>query len=226
MNRALGAVTHRSVLAIAVPIMLSNVSEPLIGVVDTAVIGRLPEAYFIGAIAIGSLIFSFVYWGFGFLRLGTSGLAAQAYGSGDQRELTAVLFRALLVSRRLRSRPDRSRPADREGSRRIHPGLGRGRTPCGSLFPHPHLVGAVRAREFRRAGLADRPGPRRTGARPATLPEPLQYGARCAVRAALQHDIGRRGAGNADRRDQRRVPRICGDRSGAEAARPQARPRR
>ncbi|MDP9138733.1 MAG: MATE family efflux transporter [Pseudomonadota bacterium] len=98
MSRAPGAVTHRSVLAIAVPIMLSNVSEPLIGVVDTAVIGRLPEPYFIGAIAIGSLVFSFVYWGFGFLRLGTSGLAAQAYGAGDARELAAVLFRALLVA--------------------------------------------------------------------------------------------------------------------------------
>ncbi len=98
MSRGLGAVTHKSVLAIAVPIMLSNVSEPLIGVVDTAVIGRLPEPYFIGAIAIGSLIFSFLYWGFGFLRLGTSGLAAQAYGSGDERELAAVLFRALLVA--------------------------------------------------------------------------------------------------------------------------------
>jgi MATE family multidrug resistance protein len=98
MTRVSGVVTHRSVLAIAVPIMLSNVSEPLIGVVDTAVIGRLPEAYFIGAIAIGSLIFSFVYWGFGFLRLGTSGLAAQAYGAGDDRELAAVLIRALLVA--------------------------------------------------------------------------------------------------------------------------------
>jgi MATE family multidrug resistance protein len=93
-----GVITHRSVLAIAVPIMLANVSEPLIGVVDTAVIGRLPEPYFIGAIAIGSLVFSFVYWGFGFLRLGTSGLAAQAYGTGDERELAAVLVRALLVA--------------------------------------------------------------------------------------------------------------------------------
>ncbi len=62
-------VTHRSVLAIAVPIMLSNVSEPLIGVVNTAVIGQLPDPYYIGAIAVGALIFSFIFWGFGFLRL-------------------------------------------------------------------------------------------------------------------------------------------------------------
>lgn len=98
MTRAGSSVTHRQVLAIAIPIMLSNVSEPLIGIVDTAVIGRLPQAYYIGAIAIGSLIFGFVYWGFGFLRLGTSGLSAQAFGAGDERELTAVLGRALLIA--------------------------------------------------------------------------------------------------------------------------------
>jgi multidrug resistance protein, MATE family len=91
-------ITHRKVLAIAVPIMLSNVSQPLIGVVDTAVIGRLPEPYYIGAVAIASLIFSFLYWGFGFLRLGTSGLTAQAFGANDQREVAAVLCRALLVA--------------------------------------------------------------------------------------------------------------------------------
>lgn len=78
--------------------MLANVSQPLLGVVDTAVIGQLPEAHFIGAIAIGALIFSLVYWGFGFLRMGTSGIAAQAYGSGDGKELAAVLYRALLLA--------------------------------------------------------------------------------------------------------------------------------
>lgn len=62
MNRLAQPITHRSVLAVAVPIMLSNVSEPLIGVVNTAVVGRLPDAYYIGAIAVGALIFSFVFW--------------------------------------------------------------------------------------------------------------------------------------------------------------------
>lgn len=55
-------VSHRRVFAIALPIMLANVSQPLLGIVDTAVIGRLPEPYFIGAIALGALIFSFLYW--------------------------------------------------------------------------------------------------------------------------------------------------------------------
>jgi multidrug resistance protein, MATE family len=89
---------HRQVLTIAVPIMLSNVTEPLIGIVDTAVVGRLPDAYYIGAISLGALIFSFIYWGFGFLRLGTGGLTAQATGAGDRVELAAVLFRALALA--------------------------------------------------------------------------------------------------------------------------------
>jgi len=90
-------VTHRSVLVVAVPIMLSNVSEPLIGVVNTAVIGQLKEPYYIGAIAVGALIFSFLFWGFGFLRLSTGGLSAQALGAGDRTELVAVLIRALMI---------------------------------------------------------------------------------------------------------------------------------
>jgi multidrug resistance protein, MATE family len=91
-------ITHRSILAVAVPIMLSNVTEPMIGVVNTAVIGRLNEAYYIGAIAVGALIFSFVFWGFGFLRLSTGGYSAQAVGAGDREELVAVLMRALVIA--------------------------------------------------------------------------------------------------------------------------------
>jgi len=91
-------ISHRSVLTIALPIMLSNVTEPLIGVVNTTVIGQLPEAHYIGAIAIGSLIFSFLFWGFGFLRLSTGGLSAQAVGAGDSAEVTAVLLRALAIA--------------------------------------------------------------------------------------------------------------------------------
>src|SRR5262245_20457953 len=92
------ALTHRSVLAIAIPIMLSNVTEPLIGVVNTAVIGQLPEAYYTGAITVGAMIFNFIFWGFGFLRLGTGGLTSQATGAGDRAELVAVLFRALFIA--------------------------------------------------------------------------------------------------------------------------------
>ena len=90
--------THRGLLRIAAPVMLSNLSTPLIGLVDTAVVGRLPDAAYIGAAALGGLIFSFVFWGFGFLRMGTTGLAAQALGRGDQDEVCSALGRALLVA--------------------------------------------------------------------------------------------------------------------------------
>ncbi len=88
---------HRRVWRIAGPIMLSNVSTPLIGIVDTAVVGHLDHAYYIGAVAIGALIFSFLFWGFGFLRMGTTGLTAQARGAGDGELARATLLRALLL---------------------------------------------------------------------------------------------------------------------------------
>lgn len=90
--------THRSVLAIAVPVMLSNVSTPLIGIVDTAVVGRIPDPAYIGAVAVGSLIFTFAFWAFGFLRMGTTGLTAQALGSQDNAEILNSLARALLIA--------------------------------------------------------------------------------------------------------------------------------
>jgi MATE family multidrug resistance protein len=90
--------THRALLAIAVPVMISNVSTPLIGLVDTWIMGRYPNATYIGAVAVGALIFTFVFWGFGFLRMGTTGLTAQAFGAGDQDELAAWLGRGLLIA--------------------------------------------------------------------------------------------------------------------------------
>jgi multidrug resistance protein, MATE family len=78
--------------------MISNVSTPLIGVVDTAVVGQIPDAAYIGAAAIGGLIFTFVFWGFGFLRMGTTGLTAQAQGAGNVTEVATVLGRSLLIA--------------------------------------------------------------------------------------------------------------------------------
>src|SRR5690606_34571961 len=90
--------THRAVFAIALPVMISNVSTPLLGVVDTAVVGRIPDPAHIGAVALGALVFTFVFWAFGFLRMGTTGLTAQALGSGDNDELAAALGRSLLIA--------------------------------------------------------------------------------------------------------------------------------
>ncbi|HVL55624.1 MAG TPA: MATE family efflux transporter [Burkholderiaceae bacterium] len=88
----------RAVLSIAVPVMLSNVTTPLIGVVDTAIIGRIPDPAYIGAVAVGALLFTSLFWAFGFLRMATSGLAAQALGARDSDELAATLHRSLLIA--------------------------------------------------------------------------------------------------------------------------------
>ena len=92
------AINRRTVLYIAWPIILSNLSTPLLGLVDTAVIGNLGDPALIGAIAIGAMIFSFVYWGFGFLRMGTTGLIAQARGASDNDEIRASFYRALTLA--------------------------------------------------------------------------------------------------------------------------------
>jgi MATE family multidrug resistance protein len=90
--------TYRAVLSIAIPVMVSNVSTPLIGIVDTGIVGQIPDPAYIGAVAVGSLIFSFVFWAFGFLRMGTTGLTAQAFGARDTDEMLACLVRALMIS--------------------------------------------------------------------------------------------------------------------------------
>jgi MATE family, multidrug efflux pump len=90
--------THRQVLALAVPVMLSNLSVPVLGIVDTGVVGHLPDPAYIGAVAVGALVFTFVFWAFGFLRMGTTGLTAQALGAEDTEEIAACLGRALLIA--------------------------------------------------------------------------------------------------------------------------------
>ena len=84
-------VTHGRVLRVALPIVLSNVTVPLLGLVDTGVVGRMGEAAPIGAVAIGAIVLSSVTWVFGFLRMGTTGLVAQARGAGDGAEVAALL---------------------------------------------------------------------------------------------------------------------------------------
>ncbi|MDX1514987.1 MAG: MATE family efflux transporter, partial [Gammaproteobacteria bacterium] len=89
---------HARVWSLAWPITLSNMSVPLVGAVDTAVVGHLPDAAYIGAVAVGAIIFNFLYWGFGFLRMGTTGFVAQALGAEDADELRAVFVRALVTA--------------------------------------------------------------------------------------------------------------------------------
>mgnify|MGYP003671969117 CR=1 FL=1 len=91
-------ITHRRVWRLAGPIIFSNMTVPLLGAVDTAVVGHLPQAYYIGAVAVGAMIFNFLFWTFSFLRMGTTGLVAQARGAGDGDEVRAILGRALLIA--------------------------------------------------------------------------------------------------------------------------------
>ncbi len=92
------AITHRRVLAISLPIVLSNATVPILGAVDTGVVGQLGEAAPIGAVGIGAIILSAIYWIFGFLRMGTAGLVAQARGAEDLPETGALLTRALMIA--------------------------------------------------------------------------------------------------------------------------------
>lgn len=90
-------ITHRRILHIAIPIVVSNATVPILGAVDTGVVGQLGMAAPIGAVGIGAIILSALYWVFGFLRMGTVGLTAQAAGNNDHAEVAALLTRGLLI---------------------------------------------------------------------------------------------------------------------------------
>lgn len=89
---------NREILRLTIPNIISNVTIPLLGMIDIAIAGRIGDDATIGALAIGTAIFNFIYWNFAFLRMGTSGLAAQAYGSGDKRAAANILGRSLLAA--------------------------------------------------------------------------------------------------------------------------------
>jgi MATE family multidrug resistance protein len=91
-------VNHRSVLKIALPMTFAYLSTPLVGLVNTAVIGRLGDAALLGGIAVGAVIFDIVFTTFNFLRSGTTGFTAQALGAADRREVQAIFWRALILA--------------------------------------------------------------------------------------------------------------------------------
>ena len=88
----------RQILRIALPAIVTNITVPLLVLVDAAIVGHMGDAAYIGAVAVGSMIFNLVYWVFGFLRMGTSGLTAQALGRQDRAEVRALLVRSLQVA--------------------------------------------------------------------------------------------------------------------------------
>lgn len=89
---------NKKILNLAIPNVISNLSVPLLGVVDTALVGHLDEVYYLGALALGGMIFNFLFWGFGFLRMGTTGLTAQEYGRRNRKGIMMMLARVQLVA--------------------------------------------------------------------------------------------------------------------------------
>ncbi|BDD01659.1 MATE family efflux transporter (plasmid) [Persicobacter psychrovividus] len=88
---------NNKILRLAVPNIISNISVPILGMVDMALLGHLKSPLFLGAMALASVIFNFLYWSFGFLRMGTTGMVAQAFGEQDENLLTNLFFRATII---------------------------------------------------------------------------------------------------------------------------------
>ncbi len=82
---------NRKILNLAIPNIISNLIIPMLGIVDLTMMGHLGNAVYIGAIALGGMILNFIYWGFNFLRMGTSGFTAQAYGEKNQKEIISII---------------------------------------------------------------------------------------------------------------------------------------
>jgi MATE family multidrug resistance protein len=89
---------NKEILKLAVPNIITNLSIPLLGMVDTGIAGHLESELYIGAIAVAAVLFNFLFWNFSFLRMGTSGFTAQAFGAGDRREMVQTLLRSLAVA--------------------------------------------------------------------------------------------------------------------------------
>lgn len=89
---------NNRILRLAIPNIITNITVPLLGIVDLAIVGHLGDETYIGAIAIGTMIFNFIYWNFGFLRMGTSGFTAQAYGAKKFKEAILVLERVCIIA--------------------------------------------------------------------------------------------------------------------------------
>ena len=91
-------IRDRQILQIALPSIVSNITVPLLGMIDVAIVGHMGSPVYIGAVAVGSMIFNLVYWLFGFLRMGSSGMTSQALGRRDLTEVTRILVRSVIIA--------------------------------------------------------------------------------------------------------------------------------
>lgn len=89
---------NKEILKIALPSIITNITVPLLGMVDLAIVGHIGDETYIGAIALGTMIFNLIYWNFGFLRMGTSGLTAQAFGAQNMQEVIKILIRGIIIA--------------------------------------------------------------------------------------------------------------------------------
>ena len=89
---------NKQILRLAIPSILANITIPLVGLVDTAIVGHISDAHAIGGIAIGTMLFDLLYWNFGFLRVGTSGMTAQAFGRGDKEQCARLLTQSVSIA--------------------------------------------------------------------------------------------------------------------------------
>jgi MATE family multidrug resistance protein len=89
---------NHNIWRLAWPLIISNISVPLLGLVDTAILGHLENSVYLAAVAVSASILSFLYWGFGFLRMGTTGLTAQAYGAGEHDQSRLILAQSMVLA--------------------------------------------------------------------------------------------------------------------------------
>ena len=185
-GRKPGDVTSRDVLAIAIPMIVSNATVPLVGIADTAVVGQLNDPALIGGVALGSTIFSMLFWAFGFLRMGTTGLTAQAAGAGNRAEIAANLYRPLVIALGRRGAPLPPACARDPAGAPAHRRKLRGADGHRCLFRRSHPQRARHACQLRTRWLAHRPDAGEPRAIAPAFPERGQHRAGnrpCAFRA-------------------------------------------
>ena len=142
---------NRRILQLAIPSIVSNITVPLLGLVDVTIVGHLGSAAYIGAIAVGGLLFNILYWNFGFLRMGTSGLTSQAYGRKDADAEVKVLVHPAISCRTAGLLFIGYQPGGRTICRHLFPGVYLGGSGCigdvwfqgmvyrNAEFPFPHV---------------------------------------------------------------------------------------
>ena len=91
-------IRFRQILALAFPIILSNISTPLLGLADTAVLGHLSSSDYLAGVTLGASLFTFLFWGFGFLRMGTTGMVAQSWGRNDYQNVINLLCQGIVLA--------------------------------------------------------------------------------------------------------------------------------